>query len=882
MKIYLSLSSSILAALLSACGGSESPRLTGQFVDAAVGNAQYETSSGLKGNTDAKGQFVYRAGDTITFTIGGLILGSAPAKQVLTPLDLVPGSSSIHDVQVVKLLQLLQTLDEDGEPSNGLHIPAAVHSALGAEKRALAGSSDLDAAIIPAIQSVLPGRALQPQDKAVAHFADTLNKLEAADKMASLGGISNFIIGGGGKNCSSFNGDRQSSHCAADWTTILANDPVFAGKTKAQISFDSNYVLPTFTYSLTQANRDRFQAIPTGLFDDARKATVLAAVDSRIASNGAKTQLNFADLDGSKPLYADGDALWATTLSLGDFDLMVQALCGTATPGNGADCQLSNSALAAVEGAAFGNTEHRAQAMVVLRRLQATLGSGSIKYRRNADGSTATPNLRTEFRALKLAADGSAVTAGLSAGLTTAEKALLRSAFVDANPQLSRKIEARTVKYLSNPASYDIYTGFVDAARALAGGNKPRIGVVTASADNAFYDADINVWALRSAGADVVYLPFNGGLRRAMDTNQCSQAVAHYDAFANTNAAGEALHMDQVYPDYAQAQADACNNPSALNATLQGLHGIYFSGGDQARHLESLFTKRVSGGASIFAASAEINTLRQRFDAGQLVVAGTSAGNHIQGGGTWKNTAVPMIGGGDSYAALTGGFAQGTGAALETAGAATRYAAGGHGFFKYGVLDSHFSRRAREARLVRATREGGMDYGFGVDENTALVVGKPSSDGSTSMTVLGEAGVFVADVRGATVASTGNAPYRISGVKVHYLIQGDRLTIDAAGDLTVKLSSHAARPLLSANSKTAPVTQEKIMDYNSSNFLKMARAMGLSGAASAQGTNAASDDGRTTQTQGYALTLSRSPDTVFRGTTDRVSYSGALLSIAPQ
>jgi hypothetical protein len=216
---------------------------------------------------------------------------------------------------------------------------------------------------------------------------------------------------------------------------------------------------------------------------------------------------------------------------------------------------------------------------------------------------------------------------------------------------------------------------------------------------------------------------------------------------------------------------------------------------------------------------------------------------------------------------------------LETPASATWYAKGGHGFFKYGVLDSHFSQRAREGRLVRATKEGGMDYGFGVDENTALVVGKPAANGSTSMSVLGAGGVFVVDVRNATVS--GTAPYGISNVKVHYLVQGDTLTIDSSGNLTVSLSTNAARPVLPAVMGASDVNQTKVMDYGSANFLKMARSMGLTGAARAVGSNATSSDGRTTQTQAYTLTLSRTDDSVVRGTTDRVSYTNLNLSVSP-
>ena len=77
-------------------------------------------------------------------------------------------------------------------------------------------------------------------------------------------------------------------------------------------------------------------------------------------------------------------------------------------------------------------------------------------------------------------------------------------------------------------------------------------------------------------------------------------------------------------------------------------------------------------------------------------------------------------GGGDSYPALKKGFTEGAGPVLDAPSNTLRYARGGLGFFNYGVLDSHFSRRTREGRLVRATKESGMDYGFGIDETLRL------------------------------------------------------------------------------------------------------------------------------------------------------------------
>jgi hypothetical protein len=127
-----------VASLLSACGGGSAPSIfSGQLVDGPVANVRYQTSSGLSGITDGSGNFSYRAGDTVKFSIGKITLGEGRASALLTPLDLVAGATMLNDPNVVKILQLLQTLDDDLDPGNGIKIPDAVVArltALPAEK----------------------------------------------------------------------------------------------------------------------------------------------------------------------------------------------------------------------------------------------------------------------------------------------------------------------------------------------------------------------------------------------------------------------------------------------------------------------------------------------------------------------------------------------------------------------------------------------------------------------------------------------------------------------------------------------------------------------------------------------------------------------------
>lgn len=119
------------SALLSACGGgsTEPGAITGVFLDAAVENLDYVAGTAAKKVTNAKGEFTCNSGETVTFSVGGVVLGSAPCGAVITPLTLAGGTDVKAD-KVVNRLLTLQSLDEDGDPSNGIKLTAAVKTAL--------------------------------------------------------------------------------------------------------------------------------------------------------------------------------------------------------------------------------------------------------------------------------------------------------------------------------------------------------------------------------------------------------------------------------------------------------------------------------------------------------------------------------------------------------------------------------------------------------------------------------------------------------------------------------------------------------------------------------------------------------------------------------
>lgn len=122
------LSVTILGLLLTACNGSNSNpttanTATGQFKDSNVAGLAYKSGS-QSGTTNAKGEFTYEVGKPVTFSIGGLEFGSATGQAIVTPADLVDENDK-NNSKATNIARVLQMLDEDGDPDNGISIVEA-------------------------------------------------------------------------------------------------------------------------------------------------------------------------------------------------------------------------------------------------------------------------------------------------------------------------------------------------------------------------------------------------------------------------------------------------------------------------------------------------------------------------------------------------------------------------------------------------------------------------------------------------------------------------------------------------------------------------------------------------------------------------------------
>lgn len=175
----------VLTSLLAGCGADSVDEevkkvtpvtYTGVFLDSAVSGLNYKTASQI-GTTNEKGEFSFQDDELITFSIGGIQLPAITAKIYLTPLSIFE-TNNYNDTDVVNLLRLLQSLDTDGDASNGIEIADSVHQL--AENLTLDFSADdfeqQTADLIS--QSGAVNQSIISSQMAIDHFQITLNELD--------------------------------------------------------------------------------------------------------------------------------------------------------------------------------------------------------------------------------------------------------------------------------------------------------------------------------------------------------------------------------------------------------------------------------------------------------------------------------------------------------------------------------------------------------------------------------------------------------------------------------------------------------------------------------------------------------------------------------
>lgn len=348
-----------------------------------------------------------------------------------------------------------------------------------------------------------------------------------------------------------------------------------------------------------------------------------------------------------------------------------------------------------------------------------------------------------------------------------------------------RKKEYADLAQTKDGFTVEIYRKIVELAQQVSGpARKPRILVVTASGRDPFAAVDMYTNVFTEAGADVSWLPINAAYQAAQEIKtdgkaSCSQLPQFLAQLHGTYQRG------RIYPDLMQ-QFEAFCQAGTENAVdeIKRADAIFINGGDQSLTVQAF---RHTDGT----ATAELKQIESMLSAGQIIVAGTSAGTAVMAGGSYQGMKTPMITNGDSYNALQfGAFdlpAPQPGCDKDqscTNGLAENHltfsSKGGLGLFPWGVLDTHFSERGRQGRLIRLQHDTQTRFGFGIDENTALLVafGQQENEPEVTMAVTGAAGVYVVDNHHMQSSGEGGAT-TIKQVSTHYLTRDDKLEIKA-------------------------------------------------------------------------------------------------------
>ncbi len=373
----------------------------------------------------------------------------------------------------------------------------------------------------------------------------------------------------------------------------------------------------------------------------------------------------------------------------------------------------------------------------------------------------------------------------------------MRSAVLAAleQPQLDasggRRREVASLDGGRSPHGAAILRAFVAAARERAEGRAPRIAVVTASAFDPFDPVDFYLDALRDAGAQPRWWPVDAALAAAVfERRDCS--VLPELRVSLLRLPGRA----RVFPDLVAQQADACVANEALARVPDEIEGVFFAGGDQWKLRRAFFDADDRPNAWLLA-------LRRAAARGDVVIGGTSAGSAVQSGG-------PMLTNGTTAWALRHGAV----ASKPPVPGCTRsrdcvagldedvfsyWLGGGIGLAPDMVIDTHFSDRAREVRLLSLLAQTGTRWGVGADETSAVHL-RWEHSGAVQARAIGAAGGWMLD---AVPGCRDN----VLRARAHYLAPGATLRVHPGGVDVVPDTDESAQ-----HSTRSPGAQDALAD----------------------------------------------------------------------
>ncbi|MDH3510526.1 MAG: family 16 glycosylhydrolase [Gammaproteobacteria bacterium] len=200
MRLMRLLSIVLSAIVLVACGngdgkepipGTPQPTLTGVLVDSPVSGVTWETSTGNSGLTSDLGEFQYTQPEsgtfveTVTFSIGDIVLGTVPGipfkgdRLYVTAVELTNSFDPL-DRAATNMLVFIQSIDSDGDPTNGITISDAAREAAVGETLDF-DSPDFATEVAEVVEKIAPGNRVVTDTEALDHFYTTYAALGGTD-----------------------------------------------------------------------------------------------------------------------------------------------------------------------------------------------------------------------------------------------------------------------------------------------------------------------------------------------------------------------------------------------------------------------------------------------------------------------------------------------------------------------------------------------------------------------------------------------------------------------------------------------------------------------------------------------------------------------------
>jgi len=313
-----------------------------------------------------------------------------------------------------------------------------------------------------------------------------------------------------------------------------------------------------------------------------------------------------------------------------------------------------------------------------------------------------------------------------------------------------------------------IFQRFVAMAGETSGRERPRIAISTASSRDPYDALDFYSQVFEQAGADVYWLPLDRAFTAARAAGRCADLAEFQAELLGT------WDRARVYPAAFGTQQAQCEQAQTTLRLAEGIDGLFLNGGDQWLTLHAFIDEQGR-------TSPEWQRIMARLEAGELVLGGTSAGAAVQSGAV-------MISNGSSQRALLDGASErpppepGCDRAARCPPGlsvdALTYHRGGLGSFAPGIVDTHFSERWRQFRLLQLMVDTGVHIGLGVDETSAVEVQGLFDEQPLSLSAIGESGGWLIAGEAADLKRT--RPVRVDRVRLHHLAPGAQLLLAEA------------------------------------------------------------------------------------------------------